>query len=247
MLEMESWPSSNVWNLDSTANRNRNHPEYSDVPKVDFHAPPEVIRTARDRAPTRTSGENWGRSFGYHGDEDSSTSGYGSALLYVRKGLGRPDIVGAAVHFIREVQYRAARRWTLVPLSHGWDDGLMHLGTDTPMRRDMPGDVVARLVADTCAMAGEGLDETPALLTTLFPPTDFRSLYQGKTYVERGDLLVFVDHTPPLFGREPHETAQRMWRQVVLMTVAMGADAVRWGHLEDFERGDDARGESAGL
>lgn len=203
---------------------------------IDLRAPSLLVRTARDRAPTRTSSENWGRSGGYHGEDDSSSSGYGSALLYVRRGLGHPDIVGAAVHFIREVQRRATRRWTLVPLSHGWDGDLRHLGTDTPMRRDMYSDVIARLVADTCAMAGDEAALGRARVDALFPPTDIRSLYRGKTRVERGDLLVFVDIAPPVFGSEARETVLRMHRQVVVMTVAHRRDEVRWGHWEEFER-----------
>ncbi len=201
-----------------------------------------MVRMARDRAPTRTTSENWGRSGGYHGDEDASTSGYGSVLLYVRRGLGHPDIVEAAVHFIREVQRRTTRRWTLVPLSHGWDDGLRHLGTDVTMRRDMYSDVIARLSADTCAMAGDDADDGRTLVEALFPPTDIRSLYQGKTRVERSDLLVFVDIAPPLFGREAHETMLRMRRQVVLMAMAAGRDGARWGHMEEFERRSSAEG-----
>lgn len=215
-------------------NRYDNHPVFIGGPRVDFHAPTPVVRTARNRAPTSTISENWGRNFGYYGDEESSTSGYGSALLYVRKGLGRPDIVEAAVHFIREVQRHTTRRWTLVPLSHGWSNGLRHLGTDVQMRRDMNGEVIKRLVADTCAMAGDDLDEGRALVTSLFPPTDIRSLYGGKKRVERSDLLVFVDLAPPEFAGGPLETARRMRRQVVLMTVGAERDSVGWGFLEDI-------------
>lgn len=201
---------------------------------IDLRAPSGVVRLARHRAPTRTTSENSGRSGGFYGDEDSSTSGYGSVLLYVRKGLGSPEIVTAAVSFVREVQRHTTRRWTLVPMSHGWSDRLRHLGTDTLMRRNMPEHVVDKLIADTCAIAGADIDNGHNPVTALFPPTDIRSLYQGKTCVERDDLLVFVDREAPVFSDGADKTAQRMRRQVVLMMVALDGSGVRWGHWEEF-------------
>jgi hypothetical protein len=200
-------------------------------------APYDFMRTAQHRAPSRTTSENWGRSSGGYGDEDSSTSGYGSVLLYVRKGLGRRDIVEAAVQFARDVQKRAAMRWSIVPLSHGWDGPLKHLGTDVPMRRHPAGSVVEDMIDQTCAMAGDVLDPGRTVVTALFPPTDIRSLYRGKTRVERGDLLVFIDlNEAPLFERGAHEVVQRMRRQVALMSVAPGLDQATWMYPGEFER-----------
>jgi hypothetical protein len=62
---------------------------------VELRAPSMVVRQARNRAPIRTTSENRGRSSENYGDEDSSTAGYGSALLYVRKRRGL-DIEGRA-------------------------------------------------------------------------------------------------------------------------------------------------------
>jgi len=162
-------------------------------PSSSFKPPSSVTRKVTNLAPTRTVSENWGRSGGFYGDEDLTTAGFDSVLLYVRKGLGHMDILQPVINLALEVQNEVGIRWPLVPLSYGWGNTLKHLGTDIIMGYVNDWGTRERLAKKVCGLAGEGLEPGIAIVPQLFPQTDVRSLYGGKVRVTDRDLLIIVD------------------------------------------------------
>jgi hypothetical protein len=198
--------------------------------RTPFTASWPIVRKARDRAPSRTVSENVGRRGGYHDGADVTTRGYQAIVLYVRKGLGRPEIILPVVKFVFEVQQELRKPWTLVPLSHGWGDELKHLGTDLPMRYVNESSRSEKITDQICGLAGQDLELGQVAVQQLFPRTDARSLYGGKIKVTRDDLLVFVDFEEGMeFDyRLRLKLGPAMQRQVVLAEMTPELDQVTW-------------------
>ncbi len=142
-----------------------------------FAAPYRIIRRIRNYAPSRTISENWGRSGGFYGDEDETTSGYESVLIYVRRGLGRPEIIAPVIEFALKVQREYSARWTLIPLSYGWSDELKHMGTDIVMNRSMRADRSARCCVRWRAMSS---NPRPLLCRSCSPGRTFGACTKGR-------------------------------------------------------------------
>ena len=197
--------------------------------RTPFTAPWRITSKAVSRAPSRTNSENWGRSIGYYGDEDDTTRGYEAVILYVRKGLGHLEIILPVIQFAFEVQRGLRKPWTLVPLSYGWGDELKHLGTDILIRYVNQDADSRHYAKDLCNLAGQELEPGTAVVKQLFPRTDIRSLYGGKTGVTRNDLLVFVDGEgqlaldPALLRR-----ARVRARDIVQVSVSDERDGCEW-------------------
>lgn len=190
-----------------------------------FAAPRHVVRSLRDRRPSRTTSENWGRPGGFYGDDDGTTSGYETALLYVRRGLGRPEIIKPVIKFILEVQREYSARWTLVPMSFGWGDQLKHMGTDIVMHCSMFAD---EILAPLCKVAGDVVTPGEAIVPVLFPGTDLRSLYGGKVKATERDMLVFVDLAGGPKLADDVTTTAKMRRQSAIVIVNETLDAATW-------------------
>jgi hypothetical protein len=190
-----------------------------------FAAPYQIIRRIRNQAPSRTISENWGRSGGFYGDEDESTSGYESVLIYVRRGLGRPEIIAPVIEFALEVQREYSARWTLIPLSYCWGDELKHMGTDIVMNQSMRADKITPVL---CEVAGDVVEPGAVVVPKLFPRTDIRSLYQGKVRVTDRDLLVFVDFEDGPQLAEGILISGQMRRRTVVVSVNEDLDAAEW-------------------
>lgn len=204
-----------------------------------FRAPYSLVRTVRGNAPSRTTGENWGRRGGFHGDSDSVTRGYAAVVLYVRRGLGLPEWVTPALEFVFDVQERLGRSWTLIPLSHGWGDArdeLRHLGTDLPIRYLNERANLDKITALVCELAGDAVEPEPALVRTPFPEVDPRSVVTGgRTGVDHRDLLVFVDRAGELVldWRWRYLQGGRLRRQTVLAELNASGDAMKWDYQKE--------------
>ena len=190
-----------------------------------FAAPYQIIRRIRNQAPSHTISENWGRSGGFYGDADESTSGYESVLIYMRRGLGRPEISAPVIEFALEVQREYSARWTLIPLSYGWGDELKHMGTDIVMNRSTRADKITPVL---CEVAGDVVEPGAAVVSKLFPRTDIRSLYQGKVRVTERDLLVFVDFEDGPRLDEGIRMPGQMKRRTVVVSVSDSLDRADW-------------------
>jgi hypothetical protein len=139
------------------------------------------------------SGAGGGRRCGYYDEEDESTTGYDSVLVYVRKGLGDQEILEPVIDFILKVQQGMGKPWPLVPLSHGWGSELKHLGRGILMGNANDRFARTRVAQEVASLAGNQSDPGQSVISSLFPRTDSRSLYKGKVSVTTRDLLVFVD------------------------------------------------------
>jgi hypothetical protein len=166
-------------------------------------------------------------------------------MLYVRKGLGRPEIILPVVRFAFEVQQELRKPWALVPVSHGWGDELKHLGTDLPMRYINESSRAESIAQEICRMAGQELDPGPVTVRQLFPRTDVRSLYGGKVNVTPDDLLVFVEPEGELLFdcRLRWVLGDRMQRQVVVAEAPPSTDRLNWsfaGNRIEFTEPENA-------
>jgi len=146
-------------------------------------------------------------------------------LIYVRRGLGRPEIITPVIEFAIEVQREYSARWTLIPLSYGWGDELKHMGTDIVMNRSMRADKITPVLSE---VAGDVVEPGSAVVPKLFPRTDIRSLYQGKVRVTERDLLVFVDLEGGPHLADGIRLSGQMRRRTVVVSVNEALDAVEW-------------------
>jgi len=167
--------------------------------RTPFSAPAVIQHKTMHNAPSRTVSENWGRQGGFFGDEDLTTSGYKSVLIYVRKGLGHFDVIKPVVDFVMAVQYDLQAKWPLIPLSFCKEEELNHLGTGFGMGYVNDWLNRSHIAKAICKLAGQELEEGPSLIRKIFPKTDMRSLYTGKVAVKADDLLVFVDFDDELY------------------------------------------------
>lgn len=167
--------------------------------KTPFDAPSALQRKVFNHAPHRTTSENWGRQGGFYGDDDVTTCGFESVLIYVRKGLGHQEVIKPVVDFVLAVQNELEAKWPLIPLSYGKEKELNHLGTSFTMGFVNDRSALARITSAVCELAGQEQEEGTSLVHKIFPKTDMRSFYTGKVAVKRDDLLVFVDYDGELF------------------------------------------------
>lgn len=196
---------------------------------LNIKPPNNLFRKIRDEAPLITLSENYGRSGGYYGDEDSHTRGYRGVLIYIQKGLGNySDLVLNTVKLILSVQSEVGKKYPLVPFCFGDGDKLKHEGKyfDLGYSNDRFND---RRIADVLLnLSGNEPGYIPAVITELFPRVGTKSLYHGKTGFDRDDLLVFI-------GRKDEVVFSRILKQKItynikkhMLFVEIETDRVNW-------------------
>jgi hypothetical protein len=158
------------------------------------YKPPLALATKiRRNAPTSTLSENSGRSGGYYGDEDEETTGYKSVILLIQRGLADyGELILEVVNLILAVQKGHRKKYPIVPAVFGQGADLINstryfdMGYSTDRQSD-------RKIADVLIeLTGEETSDVPAIIPYFFPKTDNRSLYGGKTTLDKNDLTVIV-------------------------------------------------------
>lgn len=160
---------------------------------TNYKPPLALATTIRRNAPTSTLSENSGRSGGYYGDEDEETTGYKSVILLIQKGLAKYDeLILEVVRLILAVQKGYRKKYAIVPAVFGQGADLIN-GTryfDMGYYTDRQSD---QTIADILnKLTGEEKSDVPAIIPYFFPKTDNRSLYGGKTAIDKNDLIIVI-------------------------------------------------------
>jgi hypothetical protein len=150
------------------------------------------LKIRRD-APSSTLSENYGRTGGYYGDEDEETSGYSAVMIYVQLGLqDYYDVILEAVRLVLKVQLGYRKKYPIVISAFGKGIEFIHEGKYFEMgyMNDKFSDT--KIAEKLKLLSSKDTSETPAVIHKLFPKTDMRSLYGGKTRFEQNDFMVII-------------------------------------------------------
>ena len=150
--------------------------------------PSQIARGLRNAAPLCTIGE-----------EGEDSRGYKSVCIYVANGLaGELDLFKEIARTVFGVQRGGGRKWPLLVFGFGHADTLQHEGKffDFGYLNDS---FNVNKVAETVARVSGSDIASPAIIPELFPRVGIRSLYVGKTRVERDDLLIVIGMKGALF------------------------------------------------
>jgi hypothetical protein len=154
--------------------------------------PDQIVRRIQREAPTHDISENYGRRGGYFGDYDDSAAGYKSVCIYVQNGLAEHlDLFKEIVRGIFKIQSNNQRMYPLIIFGFGSSNHLQHEKKffDFGYMNDSLNDIK---VAETIARISGSTLYNPAIIPEMFPQTDSRSLFTGKTRIDREDLLVII-------------------------------------------------------
>jgi hypothetical protein len=160
---------------------------------MEFKPPRNLISALRNNAPSTTLSENYGRRGEYYGGEDAETKGYKSIMLFIQIGLSDyNDLILEVVKLILSVQNDFQKKYSIVPAIFGKGLDLIHATKYFDM-----GYIEDRQAGSTLAnilktLTGTDKSDIPAIIPLLFPKTDMRSLYYGKTKFDRDDLMIII-------------------------------------------------------
>jgi len=188
--------------------------------KVKF--PPQLILKFKNNAPTYDVSENYERRSGYYGDSDETAVGYKSVCIYVQNGLADYlDLFKEIARGLFRIQSEHQRKFPLVVFGFGNTNHLQHEHKyfDFGYLNDY---MAVIKVAEVIARASGTIQCNPTIIPELFPKTDIRSLYYGKTSIERGDLLVIIGRVNEIFLNETLEDkiTGRLRRQILLVEIS---------------------------
>ncbi len=156
--------------------------------------------------------------------------GYGAVLLYVRKGLGLPRIIGPVVDFIVDAQKDVTRQWPLIPFSYGWEDGFkfpqasFQMGISNNERKK-------KLITSTiCELAGDLVEPGEFVFQKLYPFQNGKPICRRKTSLKLIDLLMVVDFEGnPVFDADlKQKLGMQMRKSMVFVRVFPGLDGAEW-------------------
>jgi hypothetical protein len=160
---------------------------------INVKPPSSLLNKIKYEAPSITISENYGRSGGYYGDEDSESSGYRAVLIYIQKGLSEyKDLILKVVKLVLNVQSGAGIKYPLVPFGFGNSDKLIHEGKyfDLGYTNDLYNDF--KITETLQRISGTEPSVNPSIITELYPKAGMKSLYGGKTRIDNNDLLVII-------------------------------------------------------
>ena len=174
-------------------------------------------------APTVVVSEN--RRYGY---KDEVTQAYGGVVIYIQKGLKKYyDLILSTVKVITNTQSGSNKPYLLVPTSFGWGDSLHNENTYFKLgyiNDYLRNPKIAETIAD---LSGDEKCKSPAIISKLFPKTDIRSLYHGKTSVTRNDLLVIIGKKGEVFFSQYIKSKINGLRQKILF-VEIDGNSINW-------------------
>lgn len=164
-----------------------------------FKIPNRVIADIQRYTPTYTVSENYGRSGGYFGDYDESASGYKSICIYVQNGLAAYiELFKEIAKAVFQIQSGNQRKYPLLIFGFGNTDHLQHERKYFDFGFINDSYNVQKVAITIARISGDNLI-SPGIITELFPKTDIRSLYNGKTKIERDDLIIIIGKKDEVF------------------------------------------------
>lgn len=161
--------------------------------------PGKIILKLRNDKPTYVISENYGRQSNFFGDYDESASGYKAVCIYVQNGLADyVDLFKEIARGVFNIQAGGKRFYPLVVFGFGKTIHLQHekKSFDFGYMNDLAN---VTKVAEAISRISGSIPYKPAIIPELFPKTDIRSLYHGKTRIERDDLLIIIGRENEIF------------------------------------------------
>ena len=158
--------------------------------KITF--PKNMINKIRSDAPLYQTTENYGRSGGYYGDSEDYGRSYKSICIYVQNGLeSEMELLKVLSKAIFKIQASNKRKYPLLIFGFGNTEYLQHKNNHF-MLGYLNSWHYATKIAETIARISGNKPVKNAIIPELFPNTDIRSLYGGKTKIEQDDLLIII-------------------------------------------------------
>ncbi len=187
--------------------------------------PYKIISRLRSNAPTRETG-GWGRRHEPCSGGESEAVGYKSVCIFVQNGLAdHVELFKEIAKGIFKIQQNVGMKYPLLVFGFGNTDHLQHENkyfefgfVNDSYKYKKVADTIARISGDTPA--------TPAIIPQLFPKTDMRSFYHGKTKIDKDDLLVIIGREDEVFLNESLQGKIRGKLKKQILSVEIGEDEV---------------------
>ena len=193
---------------------------------MDYKPPRTLASKIKSFAPTHTVE---GDRRGYlDGGYDETYSGYKSVIIYIQKGLSDySELIENVARLALQVQQEGGRKYPLIPVSFGQEDELTHEGKyfDLGYINDHLND---RKIAEALMRLSTNKPVNAAVIPELFPKTDKRSLYYGKTSVTDEDLLIIIGKKDQVYFDKQIERRLKKRIQKRILFVEIAEDRVNW-------------------
>lgn len=159
---------------------------------MSYDIPSRILRKLIRNAPTYAVSENSGRSGAYFGGYDECASSYKSICIYVQNGLGDyAEVFQSIAKSVFRIQAGSKRQYPLLVFGFGRSHNLQHEKKYFPL-----GFVNSagnwHEIAETISRVSGITPCNLAIIPELYPKTDIRSLYHGKTNIDKDDLLIII-------------------------------------------------------
>lgn len=156
--------------------------------------------------------------------------GYRSVVLFVRKGLGKEEIIRPVIEAIWEIQKHGNRSWSLVPMSHGWGEGVQNTDNYPNKETTFYHRNREKIIKSICELAGEELENGCLTISELYPRTREQKLCRGKTNISSDDLIIFMDtEDSPIFPyRKKYRFSLNAKRRMIFVRVAEDLSGAEW-------------------
>lgn len=194
--------------------------------KNNYKPPQSLIRKIKQTAPSRSiDGDRRGY---YGGGSEETFSSFESVLIYIQKGLGNySELIKEIVKLILKVQKGGGRKYPLVPMSFGNEQTLTHERKyfDLGYINDS---YINNQILQALIRLSNTKQVNPAVFPELFPKTDIRSLYSGKTKVTDKDLLVIIGKKDQVFFEQSIEPKLKLKIRKHILFVEIEDDKINW-------------------
>ncbi len=140
-------------------------------------------------------------------DAEDYYKAYESVIIYVQQGLSEyAELFKEVVKIVLKTQSDVGRIYPLLVLAFGNHSELIHDKKSFSLGYSYSYDTsyLTKIVEVLIRLSSEQ-EANPAIIPQLFPKTDLRSLYEGKTKVKTNDLLVIIGKKSQVFFNEELE------------------------------------------
>jgi hypothetical protein len=193
---------------------------------TNYKPPQSLARKIKQTAPPHSTG---GNRRGYYGDESEETFvSFESVIIYIQKGLEEYDeLFKEVLYLVFKVQNDAGRKYPLIPMSFGGEDTLTHEQKYFVLGYSNDRFSQTKITKEIIRLTGKKIIN-PSIIPELFPKTDIRSLYSGKTKVTDKDLLVIIGNKGQVFFDKSVEHNLRLKIKKNILFVEIDGSKVNW-------------------
>lgn len=168
--------------------------------------PNSIIQKMKDAAPRYHSTDNFSSHVGFDGDNDEYSSSYKSICIYVQNGLtDQIELFVEVAKKVFSIQTNNSRQYPLMVFGFGNTSTLQHEGKYFPLGFLGSWQNDIKISKTIARISGSNLSN-PAIIPNFYPKTDRRSLYSGKTKIEKEDLLIIIGKKDNVFFAEELQT-----------------------------------------